>query len=194
MNPTQNEFARKAVALGLLKFPATGQTFPGRRGGPGKPYLVDSRGAGANPRLRAAVVSALRVRLDELADVQAVAGLARSGMTWAAWLAQETGLPYATVLLDGPRDAGLQREVEGDIRGCRTVLVDNWVSSGASLIQAAEIICRHGAQVAGAIAIAGRVTNLGFPVGLAFDVSTLLREAAHQQLISLQLVADIQTQ
>jgi orotate phosphoribosyltransferase len=146
---------------------------------------VDSRGAGAIPRLRALILAALRERLAEVPAPQAIAGLAKSGMTWGAWLSLQTGLPYATVLLDGPRSAGLQREVEGDIRGLRTVLVDNWVSSGASLLQAATIVVRNGGEIAGALVVAGRCeADLGFPVLGAFEVHALLNAAGQQGLIS----------
>ncbi len=176
--------AAKAVALGLLRLPPAGQTFPGRRGNPGKHYLVDSRGAGADPRLRALVLAELRENLADLPEPQAIAGLAKSGMVWGAWLALETGLPYATVLLDGPRGAGLQREVEGEIRGLRTVLVDNWIDRGTSLAQAATIVARHGSEVVGALVISGKgAAALPFPVRTAFDLRALLEVAGQPQLM-----------
>lgn len=177
--------AADAVALGLLRLPPAGQTFPGRRGNPGKRYLVDSRGAGADPRLRSLVLAELRENLARLSEPQAIAGLAKSGMVWGAWLALETGLPYATVLLDGPRDAGLQREVEGEIRGLRTVLVDNWIDSGASLAQAAAIVARHGGEVAGALVVSGKGTpDLPFPVRTAFGLHALLEAAGQPHLLT----------
>lgn len=178
--------AQSAVGLGLLRFPPPGQSFPGRRGGAGKRFLVDSRGAGADPRLRALILAELGINLHSLpAPPQAIAGLAKSGMTWGAWLALLTGLPYATVLLDGPRSAGLRREVEGEIGGLRTVLVDNWVASGASLVQAAEIVGRHGGEVVGALAVSGSATPaLSFPVRVALDLRSLLLAADRADLLT----------
>jgi orotate phosphoribosyltransferase len=149
--------------------------------------LVDSRGAGSNLRLRNVVVAALAEKFLPLDDVTTVVGLAKSGMTWGAWLAQSTGLPYATVLLDGPRPGGLQREIEGDVHGRRVALVDNWVSSGESLQQASSVVERHGGHVSAAIAVCGRVSsNLPFPVLLAFRLPHLLTAAAEGQLISAE--------
>lgn len=181
------ELTRLAVRLGILRIAPNGGEFPGRKGGPGRRYLVDSRGAGSNVRLRNVIVAALAEKFLPLDGITTIVGLAKSGMTWGAWLAQSTGLPYATVLLDGPRAGGLQREIEGDVHGRRTALVDNWVSSGDSLQQAASVVERHGGQVTAAVAVSGRVdSNLPFPVLLAFQLPHLLTAAAEGQLISAE--------
>lgn len=186
-NNAITELTKLAVRLGILRIAPKSGEFPGRRGGPGKPYLVDSRGAGSSVRLRNVILTALAHRLLPFERIDIIAGLAKSGMTWAAWLAQSAGLPYATILIDGPRSAGLQREVEGDISGHRVVLVDNWISSGQSIRDAAAVAIRNGGEVVGAIAVCGRGGHdLPFPVLTAFSIPDLLNAAAEGQLITAE--------
>ncbi len=181
---TPSALARLAVRHHLVKFPAAGTLFPGRNGGAGKSYLVDSRGAGASVSLRSIVMAALLERFFELEQPTAIAGVAKSGIMWGAWLARDVGIPFAVVLLDGPRTAGLQREVEGELAGKRVCLVDNWTKSGGSLVSAADIVERHGGTVVGALAISGRrPPHARFPIAFAFPASELLAAAVEQGLV-----------
>lgn len=182
---TPPDHARLAVRLGILRIASNGGLFPGRKGKQGSRYLVDSRGAGSNVRLRNVISAALAEKVLAQEQIETIVALAKSGITWGAWLAQSTGLPYATVLLDGPRTGGLQREIEGNVGGKKIILVDNWVSSGESLLQAASVVERHGGEVSAAVAVSGHIcSTLPFPVLFAFHLSHLLAAAAEQNIIT----------
>lgn len=144
--------AEDAVRQGLLAIAPEGQFFPSRSGNP-RNYVVDARGAGSNLRLRESIVEALNERLASIPDVQMIGGIAKSGIVWGAWLAWRAALPYASILLDGKRASGLQRETEGDVSGKQVVLIDNWVRTGSSIEKAAEVVRRNGGFVADVIVI-----------------------------------------
>ncbi|MFA6116363.1 MAG: phosphoribosyltransferase family protein [Sphingomonas sp.] len=166
------------VQRGLLRFPPSGTSFPGREGRP-KRYVIDTRGAGADPELRGLIVDRLAeiATMGEAFDV--IAGVAKSGTCWAAWLAWKNRVPFANILLDGARGTGLQRDVEGEVAGMRVLLIDNWARSGSSLIRAAEIAARAGAVTVGALTITrNEVIALGFPHRVAWELGELLEAAA----------------
>jgi orotate phosphoribosyltransferase len=185
--------ARTAVRLGLLRFAPPGQSFPGRRGADGISVLADVRGALANTPLRALILDEMAaILLADFAAVEALAGVAKAGIAWAAMLAERSGLPAAVVSLDGPRASGLQREVEGDIAGRRVVLVDNLIGLGGSLDHAASIVTAAGGVVIGGLTVlADPGARLAFPIrslwtqreliDAAFDVGRL-DGTSHQRL------------
>lgn len=188
-----NHSAHDAVRLDLLRLAPEGQLFPGRSGGLGHGVIVDVRGAISNLRLRNLILSELGACLaTEFRKAEIVAGMAKAGISWAAMLADRCALPAAVIQMDGPRAAGLQREVEGEVAGRSLVLLDNFASSGASLRQAAAIASRIGARVIGAILVfCDRPLSLEFPVralwterqliDAAFDVG-LIDTATHRRL------------
>jgi orotate phosphoribosyltransferase len=158
--------AHEAILMDLLRVAPEGQLFPGRHGGPGHRLIVDVRGAISNLRLRHLILGELSLCLTtEFPDSEVIAGMAKAGISWAAMVADRRGMPAAVIHMDGPRASGLQREVEGEIAGRRIVLLDNFVSSGESLCQAAAIATRAGACVIGAITIfTDESPSLPFPV------------------------------
>jgi orotate phosphoribosyltransferase len=157
-----HESAFRAVQLGLMRFARPDQPFFGRTGQP-RQYVIDSRGAGTNLALRTFIVEQFSERLRDLPQIEVVVGVAKSGIAWGAWLAWDAALPFATVLPDGPREAGLQRAVEGEVAGKRAVLIDNWVRSGDSLNKATRWIEAAGGAVAGTLAIARHPSSPPIP-------------------------------
>lgn len=166
-----------AVQAGLLVFPPNGGTFPGRGVEPLR-FLVDSRGAGANLPLRAMIVEGLCAAAAKSPAFDVVGGVAKAGTIWAAWLAWMEAKPLATVILDGPRSSGLQRQVEGDVAGKRVLLVDNWIRSGVSIDKAADIVAKAGGDPVGVVAIARTgAPPIGLPLQAVWDVEELLAAA-----------------
>lgn len=166
-----------AVKAGLLVFPLNGGAFPGREVEP-LPFVIDSRGAGANLPLRVMIVDGLRAAAAKSPAFDVVGGISKAGTIWAAWLAWMEEKPFATVMMDGPRSSGLQREVEGDVAGKRVLLVDNWVRSGASIRRAADIVSKAGGDPVAVIAIAKTGTPpIGLPLHVVWDVEELLAAA-----------------
>ena len=173
---------QEVVSQGLLRFPPAGTTFPGRRGG-GKDYVLDTRGAGTNLELRRLIVSALQTQAESCPPFHVVVGLAKSGTTWAAWLAWAMEIPFANVLLDGKRTSGLQREVEGDVAGKRILLIDNWTNSGDSIRKASEVVKRAGGTPVAALTIARNSDlDLGLPFRSVWEIEDLLAVAEREGL------------
>jgi len=177
-----NETAIRAVHLGLLRLAPQDSPFPGRKGNE-KPYIIDARGAGTNIKLRLLIVSLLSDLLQTYEPFDVIGGVSKSGVTWGSWLAWDKRAAYATVLPDGPRTSGLQRSVEGDVRGKRVVLVDNWVRTGESLSQAIEQVSIAGGEVVGAVAIARHeASSVGFKLSTIWTDSELLEAmSVHSQ-------------
>lgn len=175
--------ASMAVRLGLLKFPAPGMTFPGRAAGKPKNYVIDTRGAGMNLKLRELIVSMLMNEFTRLPKFDVLGGISKSGTVWAAWMAWMSHLPFANVLLDGKRESGLQREVEGDVCGLRILLVDNWTRTGNSIRQAADVVGRAGGVAVAAITVVRHSDiELPFPLNSPWTISELLDAAGREGL------------
>ena len=120
--------------------------------------VVDSRGIGTNPGLGNRIVSGMIMNVEALGG-DLIAGVANSGTLLAGLIGHCSGLDFCNVLIDGRRKSGLMREVEpDDVSGREAVLVDNYLNSGKSLHQAAEILSRHGAEVVG-IAVVSAPTD-----------------------------------
>ncbi len=173
------------VKLGLLVLAPAGQSFPSRSGTP-RNYIIDARGAGSNLPLRESIVEALYERLTAISGVQMVGGIAKSGIVWGAWLAWRAGLPYASILLDGKRLSGLQRETEGDVSGKTVVLIDNWVRTGSSIEKAAEVVRRNGGIVDDAIVITNHDDPdlSGITLHSCWSLESLFQAARTEGLVS----------
>jgi orotate phosphoribosyltransferase len=144
--------ALKAVELGLLKIPQEGKFFKSRTGVE-KKYLIDARGAGTNLALRKLIITEMENIIKMFPESQAICGIAKSGIMWGSWLSWVLEMPYATVLLDGPRDSGLGRQIEGSIENQKVILIDNWIREGLSMNKAIKILHDNGAIVNGGIVI-----------------------------------------
>ena len=121
-------------------------------------------------------------------NAEVIGGISKSGTTWGAWLAWKRRMPFANVLLDGPRASGLQREVEGDIREKRLILIDNWVRKGETVRKAIQICQRNGGNVVGVIAIASiGELDIGVPFMVIWDLRVLLRNAHLMGLTKIQI-------
>jgi orotate phosphoribosyltransferase len=169
---------KAAVDAGLLVLAPAGTCFPARDNRP-LPFIIDSRGAGTNLSLRAMIVDGLTSCLPDLPAFDVIAGMSKAGTTWAAWLAWSQNQPYATVHLDGPRNSGLQRSVEGDVSGKRVLLIDNWFRRGASVEKAVEIMKRAGATPVAALAIVtdGEAEVDGVALAAVWHIDQLLDAA-----------------
>lgn len=172
----------QAALLGLVRVPGQGEVFSSRSGAP-KAYLFDTRGATSNLPLREFLVAEL-VRATGHFRPQVIGGVAKSGTVWGAWLAWQIGLPFANILLAGPRSSGLQREVEGMIEGLSVLLVDNWVHSGESLAQAVEVVRRNRGIVCGALSLVARPPGLlTHPFACLYAEDTLVESATRIGLL-----------
>jgi len=175
--------ALKAVELGLLKIPTNDHPFKSRNGEE-KKFLIDARGAGTNIALRKLIISEMKILTKNLLGIQAICGIAKSGIMWGAWLSWELELPYANVLLDGPRHSGLGRQIEGNIENQKIVLVDNWVRNGVSIKKANKILNDVGAKISGTVVIT-KMENIELEVDVfpVWELDDLFEAASHLKLV-----------
>jgi len=108
-------------------------------------------------------------------DFDVIAGVATSGIPWAAWVADELGKPLVYVR-GQKKDHGKQNTVEGRLeKGQSAVVVEDLVSTGGSSISAVEAARDAGAKVTHCFAI--------FTYGLAKATETFA--AAECRLVTL---------
>ena len=146
------ESAISAIKNGLMVIAQPNKPLTSRSGS-NKTYLIDSRGAGVNIELREIIISEMERCIKSFPDFEIIGGVSKSGTSWGAWLSWKLRMPFVNVLLDGKRESGLQREIEGDVEGKNVVLVDNWLRSGKSIQSAIEVVKRNGGNVIGALVI-----------------------------------------
>jgi orotate phosphoribosyltransferase len=169
--------AKAAVDAGLLRFPPAGTLFPGRELDP-LPFLIDSRGAGADLRLRRLILRGLRTLANTAQPFDVIAGLSKAGTIWGAWLAWAERCPYATVHPDGARRSGLQRAVEGHVESQRVLLVDNWVRSGKSVREAiAQVVESRGLPVGVLAIVTSSEASFEIPLHAVWTTNDLLSAA-----------------
>jgi len=145
MTPLGRELAAVVATHGILR--------PSAEEVSGERLVVDTRGIGTNRFVEDLVVASLAANVIDL-GATIIGGVANSGTPWAVTTARHCGIPHCNVLVDGPRQKGLRRHVEPDeITGERIVLIDNWITTGGSLLEAERIVTAHGAEVVGAIAV-----------------------------------------
>lgn len=84
----------------------------------------------------------------------AIAGTATAGISWAAFVAAEMGLPMVYVR-PKPKDYGAKKQIEGFLaENSKVVVVEDLFSTGGSSIKSAEAIRNEGkSEVLGIIAI-----------------------------------------
>jgi len=176
--------AIKAVTSGLLVIAKPGKSFNSRSGSD-KNYLIDSRGAGSNIELREIIVSEMEKCLEIFDDCNVIGGIAKSGTTWGAWLSWKLRIPFANILLEGKRNSGLQREIEGNVKGKNIVLIDNWLRSGTSILNAIEVVNRNGGNVSGTIVITRlKDVNIQSKVIPVWELDELFEAARQTKLVS----------
>lgn len=90
---------------------------------------------------------------DEILSAEVIAGTATAGVPWAAWIAHELNLPMAYVR-SGAKKYGRGQQVEGGVQaGQRVVLIEDLVSTGGSVLDAAKGLREIEAHVAHCCAI-----------------------------------------
>jgi len=151
-------------------------------------FQQPARGAGTNLPLRRLIVNEMKNRIGTFGSFDSIAGIAKSGTVWGAWLAWDLNLPFMNVLLEGPRSSGLNREVEGDAQGKRVILVDNWIRTGESIDKAIKTIHNAGAVVT-AILVVTRRPEISFqmPTFSVWELTELVKASKELGLIPKDL-------
>lgn len=125
------------------------------------PVYCDCRGLLSQPRARDRVVVAFESILENAGAVNLVAGVATAGVPYASMLADRTGLPLCYVRKES-REHGRKRQIEGlpDVAaagpgsaGARAVLLEDTVTTGGSVLAAAQALADAGVEVLGCLSI-----------------------------------------
>jgi orotate phosphoribosyltransferase len=108
----------------------------------------------ADPVLLADIVDAMRGLLPEGTDV--LAGLELGGIPLVTLLSHRTGIP-ARFVRKKAKEYGTCRTAEGgDIEGLRIVLVEDVVTSGGAVLDAARLLREQGASVEDVLCVIDR--------------------------------------
>ena len=118
------------------------------------PIYTDNRITLSYPAVRRRIAQGL-VELIKInfPDVEVIAGTATAGIPHAAWVAELLDLPMVYIRSKA-KDHGKGNQIEGRITsGQKMVIIEDLISTGGSVLEAAEAAEREGASVLGIAAI-----------------------------------------
>ena len=118
------------------------------------PIYCDNRLTMSYPAVRKAIADALAETIRrEYPEAQVIAGTATAGIPHAAWVAERLDLPMVYVR-SKPKGHGQSNLIEGKILpGQKAVVIEDLISKGGSVLQAAQALQDAGFEVAGIAAI-----------------------------------------
>ncbi|WP_026674342.1 orotate phosphoribosyltransferase [Alkalihalobacterium bogoriense] len=118
------------------------------------PIYCDNRLTLSYPNVRRAIADGLVQLIEQHFDgVDVVAGTATAGIPHAAWVSERMELPMAYIRSKS-KGHGKGNQIEGVINeGDRVVIVEDLISTGGSVMTAAEAVREAGAEVVGVVAI-----------------------------------------
>jgi orotate phosphoribosyltransferase len=144
------------------------------------PLYCDHRALLAHVGTRRRISDALATVVHErFGDAQAVAGVAQAAVPYAAWVADLLELPLLFVRRE-PKGHGHQRQVEG-VRDSidKVVIVEDVVSTGASVFRVADALRGASLSIAGVVAIldyqisGGALERAGLPFAALYTFKDL---------------------
>lgn len=154
----QTEIIKQLIDEQIVKFKEEGHfTFAS---GIHSPIYTDLRQTISYSKTRKDITKAL-VELVKAyyPETTVIAGVATAGIPQAALVADELDLPMVYVR-SKPKDHGTKSQIEGVIREKdHVLLIDDLISTGGSVLKAAEAVKRAGYQVNGVLSI----FSYGFP-------------------------------
>ena len=116
------------------------------------PVYTDNRLTLGSPAVRGRLVDGFRQLAAEF-DVTLIAGTATAGIPHATLLADRLGLPLVYVR-SKPKGHGRKNMIEGAaVAGHRVLVVEDLVSTGGSVLAAAEALSENGATPVAALAV-----------------------------------------
>lgn len=90
---------------------------------------------------------------DHFPEVEVIAGTAIAGIPHGAIIADKMSLPFAYIR-SKPKDHGAGNQIEGRVlKGQKMVIIEDLISTGGSVLDAAAAAKREGADVLGVVAI-----------------------------------------
>lgn len=118
------------------------------------PIYCDNRLTIGYPKVRRLIAEHLAQAIQaQYPEVEVIAGTATAGIPHAAWVAELLNLPLVYIR-SKPKDHGQGRQIEGPFTaGQKMVLIDDLISTGGSVLQAAQAAQKEGAEVLGVFGI-----------------------------------------
>ena len=135
------------------------------------PIYCDNRLTISYPTVRKEIAAGIKdlIKL-YYPEVEMIAGTATAGIPHAAWVAELLDLPM-TYVRSHPKDHGQGKQIEGVYSsGQKAVLIDDLLSTGGSVLQAAGALTDAGVEVLGIVGI------------FNYELSKLHENFAHQGL------------
>ncbi len=179
-----HELCLEAIRLGLVKF--------GRfklSSGIESSYYVNFRESLLVPRYVKSLARELGALIIE-ERVEALVGVAVAGALIASYIGALYDIPV-TFVRSEPKNHGLGKEVEGDVRGMEVAIVDDVLTTGGTISRAYEALLRVGAKPKLAAVIFDRqqgggrvVRELGLRLVSLCRIADLASEALKRGLIA----------
>ena len=118
------------------------------------PIYCDNRLTISYPAIRKAIAKGIAALIKEKwPQAEVIAGTATAGIPHAAWIASELDLPMVYVR-SKPKDHGRGKQIEGVLpAGAKTILIDDLISTGGSVLKAVAAARNEGADVIGVAGI-----------------------------------------
>lgn len=150
--PTAEQVARMLLEINAVQF-SLEKPFVWSSGW-NSPIYCDSRLSLSYPDIRSRIKAGfIQLIKEKFAEVEAVAGVASAGVPQGAMIADALNLPFLYVR-PKPKEHGKENLIEGRILpNQRVVLVEDIISTGGSVLKAAEALRNEGMDVIGAVAI-----------------------------------------
>lgn len=166
------------------------------------PIYCDNRLTIGYPRVRRLIATHLAQAIhQQYPQVEVIAGTATAGIPHAAWVAELLNLPLVYIR-SKPKDHGQGRQIEGPFKaGQKVVLIDDLISTGGSVLQAAQAAQNEGADVLGIFGIfsyqlaAGKqnFADAGLSLTTLSNLSALLTIAQANNELTTEELTSLQT-
>jgi len=164
------------------------------------PIYCDNRLTLSYPAIRKAIARELTELINNyFPGVEVIAGTATAGIPHAAWISDNLELPMCYVR-SSAKGHGKGNQIEGKIsKGQKVVIVEDLISTGGSVITAAQAVKEAGAEVLGVVAIftyglekgKKRLEEAGLETRTITDFPELAKVAAEQKYIKQDELAHI---
>lgn len=185
----------KELALNLLKINAV-ILRPSRpfvwSSGWRAPIYCDNRLTLNYPEIRKSIADHFSTFIkDKFPNVDVLTGTATAGIPHAAWVADRLDLPMAYVR-NKAKSYGMGNQIEGGVKkGQSTLIIEDLISTGSSVIQVADVIRFINAEVSGILSIFTygfdrahmNIENAGYPLYTLTDYPTLINVARENNYV-----------
>lgn len=145
------QIARRLLEIGAVKLQPE-QPFTWASGWK-SPIYCDNRIILSHPQVRNEVRDALIEAAKSHGPLDGIAGVATAGIPHGAMLADHLGLPFIYIRSKA-KGHGRQNRIEGELKtDGHYLMVEDLISTGGSVLEAAEALRAAGGRVAGVLAI-----------------------------------------